>query len=342
MSHRQRNSKGQYIKRVRGPNPRQLENVLHRQYYDIKNPTSFSSPHQLFNASKSSINNLSQEDVNRWLLKQKTYTMHRSTKTVFPRRKVLVPSLNVQYQADLLFLKDLRRSNDGVKYLLTMIDCFSRRATAVPLKAKTAKATLAGLIKAFKNMGGNPVKLQTDQGSEFYNEPTYKYLKKNKIVHFFTFQKDIKAGMVERFNRTLRKLISMYLLANKTDRYVDKLPDIILRYNSHKHRAFKYQYAPLDINEKNRKKVYQLLYGDYLALRQKAFHFNIGDVVLKAFPKRSSLGKMTQTFENTKYVIVDRIAREPPVYVIKTQSTDAMQPGTWYANQLLKIVTDDD
>lgn len=339
MNHRQRNSKGKFIKRLRPPNPRQLENVLHRLYYDIKNPVSFSSPLQLFNAAKTKISNLSQEDVNWWLSKQKTYTLHRSTKTVFPRRKVMVPAPMYQYQADLLFLVDLRKSNDGYKYLLTMIDVFSRRAVAVPLKTKTAEAGLQGLIQGFKDMGGPPLKLQTDQGTEFYNDVVTKYLRKNKIVHFSTFQKDIKAGMVERFNRTLRKLLSMYMLANKTERYIDKLADILKAYNLRKHAAFSHKYAPLDINAKNSKDVYNILYHDYLSLREKAFDFKIGDIVLRAYVKKDvgPSTKATQTYDPIRYVIVDRIASVPPVYKIKTLSTDTLQPGSFYAAQLFKI-----
>lgn len=339
MKPRQRNLKGQYTKRARPPNPRQLENTLHRIYYDIKNPVSFSSPYQLYCAAKSKISNLSLEDVYHWLSKQNAYTLHRDTQTFFPRRKVTVQGPKCQYQADLLFLKNLRKSNDRTRYLLTMIDCFSRFATAIPLQTKTANSTMKGLLKAFKNLGGYPKKLQTDLGTEFYNDIVSRFLRSHKIIHFSSFQKDIKCGMVERFNRTLRKLISMYLEANKTDRYIDRLPDILSRYNSAKHSAFSHQYAPRDINAKNAKKVYRLLYGDYLALIDKQFDFQVGDVVIKAFNKRSGIQKLTKTFDVIKYVIVDRIPTCPPVYKIQTLSSKLMQPGTWYAAQLQKIAS---
>lgn len=347
MFRRQRNSRGEYITNPRQANQRLIQRVLKQIYYNPKDPGSFSSPRVLFLAARGKISNLTQHDVNLWLAKQRTYALHKHSRTEFPRRKVLVPGPHYQYQADLLDMKNHRPGkNDRKKYVLTVIDVFSRYACAIPLTWKNADSSVEGLIKAFAKMSSKPLKLQTDKGTEFYNDTVQSYLRKNKIVHFSTFQKDIKAGMVERFNRTLRKMIHMYLDANQTERYIDALPDILQGYNSRKHSAFEHKYSPEevnqlqnDVNEKEIKKIYKLLYGDYLAQRQKAFTFEIGDIVLKAFEKKSAgaFDKMTQTFDTVKYEIIDRLAKIPPVYKIKTLSTGNIQPGTFYAEQLQKV-----
>lgn len=354
MFRRQRNSRGEYITNPRAVNQRLLKTVLKQLYYTPENPASFSSPRILYLAARKKIANLTMHDVNLWLAKQKTYALHKHTRTEFPRRKVLVPGPRYQYQADLLDMRTAYRpgKNNRTKYMLTMIDVFSRYACAVPMRAKNASDTLEALKEGFKLMSplGFPRKLQTDNGTEFYNSVVQNYLRKNGIILFSTFQKDIKAGMVERFNRTLRKMISMYLDANETEMYIDHLSALLQGYNSRKHSAFDFKYAPIDIrnfqtvaDEKQIKSVYNLLYGDYLAQRQKAFVFKIGDIVLKAFQKKggpNAFAKMTQTYDTIKYEIIDRLAKVPPVYKIKTVSTGNIQPGTFYAQQLQKVSPD--
>lgn len=344
-----RNSRGEFIANPRPANERLIKKVLHEIFYNPKDPASFSSPRVLYLAARGKIANLTEHDVRAWLAKQRTYALHKHSRTEFPRRKVLVPGPHYQYQADLLDMHNHRPGkNDRTKYLLTVIDVFSRYACAIPMPWKNARSSCDALIKAFAQMS-KPRKLQTDQGNEFYNDTVQSYLRRNKIIHFSTFQKDIKAGMVERFNRTLRKMLHMYLEANQTERYIDTLSDILHGYNTRKHAAFKHKYSPEEINrlqngpdEKKIAEIYKLLYGDYLAQRQKAFTFNIGDVVLKAFEKKSAgaFDKMTQTFDTVKYEIIDRLARIPPVYKIKTLSTGNIQPGTFYAEQLQKVSSD--
>lgn len=338
---KKRNEKGQYVQQTE-PNSRILENVLQKIYYDPRHNASFSSIADLYHAAKYKVRNLRKSDVKKWLSNQTTYILHKSTRNKFPRRKVLVKGPKYQFQADLLDMQNKKNENDGTKYLLTVIDCFSRLATAIPLKFKTGKSTREGLKKAFKKLGF-PKKLQTDRGPEFYNEKVKNYLKRNNIQHFSTSQLDTKAQMVERFNRTLRERIEEYLDSKKhlitKGNYVHSLEDLLHGYNTRLHGAFKNKFAPVDINMKNRKIVFDLLYKDYLNKIKPKFKFQIGDIVLLALTKKI-LEKNTKTFSPTKYIIIDRHLTEPVSYSIKNIATNEIKEGTYYHEQLQRIEID--
>lgn len=323
-----------------------LKNVLSEIYYDPTHPASFSTPWVLYNAVKKILPHVTIDLVKLWLRKQSTYTLHKETKTNFLRRKVLVRAPKFQYQADLLDMSSLKGYNNQSRYILTIIDCFSRLATAIPQRGKKADYTLAALQKGFADLGGVPKKFQTDNGTEFYNSTVGSYLQTNDVIHFSTFQSDTKAQIVERFNRTLRNIISKYFLSTKTKRYLDILPSLLKGYNSRKHSAFKHQLAPIEVHFGSStiiEQAYNLQYGDYLKLLQHKYHFNIGDIVLLAKPKKSgsdAFKKKTETFGPGKYMIMDRKNTYPPVYKIKHVQTGNMKDGTFYSHQLQLIDTD--
>ena len=80
---------------------------------------------------------------------------------------VVVSGLYDQWQADLCDVSNLKTHNSGYRYLLTVIDVFSKVAHVRPLKTKTGRE----LVKAFEDILQHspraPRKLQTDKGSEF-------------------------------------------------------------------------------------------------------------------------------------------------------------------------------
>ena len=317
--------------------------LFRRIYYDPLNPASFSSPRRLYIAARSLNRRVSVKDVIDWLRSQRTYVLHRYTKTEFNRRKVLVPKHQHQYQADLMFVNTLEKDNDGVKYLMIIIDCFSRFLVVVPMKEKSAKASLAAIKLGFKKMKKIPKKFQTDDGSEFFNNLVSQYFKTNGVIHFSSSQHDVKAQMAERVIRTLREKIMKYMFANKSLRYITALPNLVESYNNRKHSAFHGKFAPSEINDKNYKQAKDLLYKDYLEkINKEKFKFNIGDVVLLAFDKKSGkFGKMTRTFKDDEFIIFDRLLSSPPVYRIKYKSNGAVKKGKYYAEQLQLVDLED-
>ena len=144
-------------------------------YYNPKKPASFSGHHSFSKVAKNSKN---------WLQSQDVYALYKSVWRRFPRRKTIVPGAKFQFQADLIDFSGLKKYNKNYKYILVVVDIFTKMAYAACLKSKTGNA----MIKAFQSVLGKTghfTKLQTDRGSEFLNR-SFKIWLKNKTLNFST------------------------------------------------------------------------------------------------------------------------------------------------------------
>ena len=131
--------------------------------------------------------------------------LHRPIKRKFKRRKVYVFNLHDIWSADLQDLSSLSKYNKGYKFLLNVIDLFSRYAYSVPLKTKSANEVTEAFEKLFDVK--HPNKLWTDRGKEFVNNRIKQVLEKRNIELYHVYNEG-KACVVERFNRTLGEMIN--------------------------------------------------------------------------------------------------------------------------------------
>ena len=128
--------------------------------------------------------------------------IHRPARHNHPRRKYDIRGLDETFQADLVDMQPYARENKGCRYMITVIDVFSKHAWAVPVKNKTGIEITAGM-KSILEQGRVPKNLQLDQGSEFYNKDFEKLMKKYNINMYSSYS-NLKASIIERFNRTLK------------------------------------------------------------------------------------------------------------------------------------------
>ncbi len=180
---------------------------------------------------------LKDREVTDWLAAQDAYTLHRTAPVKYKRNRVMVYGKDAQFQAYLVDISAYSKENDNIKFLLTCIDVFSKYAWARPLKNKTGKE----VTKAFESIlkeNRVPQKLQTDKGTEFFNKHFQQLMKKYDI-HHFAMASDIKASVVERFNRTLRGRMTRFLTAINSKRYYNILQDLIDGYNASYHKSIK-------------------------------------------------------------------------------------------------------
>lgn len=76
--------------------------------------------------------------------------LHKSVTKKFPRRRVYADGIDKIWAADLVDMQNFSRDNKGVKYLLTIIDVFSKYGWIVPLKQKTGIAVANALEQVFR------------------------------------------------------------------------------------------------------------------------------------------------------------------------------------------------
>ena len=171
------------------------------------------------------------------------------------------------------FVQDVAKENDGVNYLLVVIDVFSKYVWVRLMKNKTVHS----LLEAFDSIlseGRKPEKLRTDKGTEFLNETFQQYLKK-KNIHFYMANNEPKASVVERVNQTLKSKLYRYFTAVNSLCYIDVLQDLVDSYNNTYHRSI--GCAPATVSLLNVGTVRRKLYGEMNSTAPKKLKFRVGN-----------------------------------------------------------------
>ena len=99
-----------------------------------------------------------------------------------------------------------------------------------------------------------PKTLQTDKGTEFLNHTFQQWLKYHKVHFFTTENEDIKASIVEHFNRTLKTKLWRYFTHHDTLTYTDILESVVDVYNHTPHRSI--GMAPNGVTSANKGRVW--------------------------------------------------------------------------------------
>jgi len=128
----------------------------------------------------------------------------------------MVFGIDLQWVAYLIEVINIAKSNRGYRYLLTVVDVFSKYAWVEPVKSKSGQDVTTAFEKILKrSQGRQPQNLQTDDGNEFYNKH-FQALIKRKNIHHFSTSGDTKASVVERSNRTLKERRYRYFTIKNT------------------------------------------------------------------------------------------------------------------------------
>ena len=130
-----------------------------------------------------------------------------------------------QFDIDLASFIYYADDNDGYKYLLVVIDIFSRYAWVEPVKDKTAKEIVRAFDKIIQE-GRIPKRLRSDAAKDFTSEQFQKYVKSKNIIHFVPHTEK-QANYVEHFIKTLKSKIFKYIVEKNSPRYIDVLPKIV-------------------------------------------------------------------------------------------------------------------
>ena len=138
-----------------------------------------------------------------------------------------------------------------------IIDCFSKKVWAEPLKSKRGAEVAEKIKYVFENMKYPVQTVIFDEGKEFENR-LVKTLLQQYGIHSYSILTDTKAGAVERVNKTIKSLIWRYFTDKNTKKWLEVLPKIVANYNSTYHRTIKM--APNDVNFDNREKVYKKMF----------------------------------------------------------------------------------
>ena len=265
------------------------------------------------------------------------YTLHKPTRRHFATLPVMVFGIDDQWVADLIEVGNIAKANRGYRYLLTVVDVFSKYAWVEPVKSKTGKAVTAAFEKILKH-GRTPRRLQTDDGKEFYNKTFQALMKRQDIVHFST-SGDTKASVVERFNRTLKERLYRYFTVKNTLKYLPVFKDLVMGYNRSYHRSIKM--APDQVTVQNEEQVWKNLYAKRLKGKRTRPKLKVGDRVrlnkkYRIFKKGYLPGWTEEVF-----VVSQAMSGVVPTYKIQEWDGTSVE-GTFYHQDLQKVTVKDD
>ena len=139
----------------------------------------------------------------------------------------------------------ISKFDKGFKFLLCVIDIYSKHAWVIPLRDKKDITIANAFQKIIKESNRKPNKIGIDKAREFYKKSMKSWLEKNDIEMYSTHNEG-KSVVAERFIRTLRNKIYKYMTSISKNVYIDKLDDIVNKCNKTFHSAIKTK--PVDVN----------------------------------------------------------------------------------------------
>jgi hypothetical protein len=173
------------------------QDYLEKVHCDPRHPGSFGGVDKLYKfVRKKGKYVLGKAKIRQWLETQETFGFHRQIKRKFSRRKVIVPFIEYQWDADTAVMKSFTKDNDGYGYLLLAIDVFSHYMRTFPLKTTQGKEKADALNRIFQG-GSKPEKLRSDKGVKSLNK---------EVSRFFFYRKR-KAWNISSFKTNKRVLM---------------------------------------------------------------------------------------------------------------------------------------
>ena len=110
------------------------------------------------------------QTVQKYLRSEQIYTLHRPARRRSTRNHTYVAGIDAQWQADLDDMQGIARQNGGMRYLITVIDVYTMFAWAVQVHFNNAQAITAAFDQVLTAaQPRHPLRLQTDNGKEFFN-----------------------------------------------------------------------------------------------------------------------------------------------------------------------------
>ena len=327
-----------------------LVNDILEAYHNPKLPGAYSGLNKAHDLMKSQGIKVSKSKLKRILEEEdEPYSLYKPIKRKkLYNRRVVVGNPYQQLQVDLEEMpRAIAQSKDskGYKYALTAIDVFTKFSFIEPLKSKSGKEVAEALEKIILSMPKLPLTIQSDKGKEFLNKEVNSMLEKHNVDFFTSENPEIKAGVVERLNLTLKVPFFRKMRKERHWRWFEGVKDFVDAYNHTKHSA--HNMRPVDVNFDNAHIVRSRLYEgegrypissmDPAASKKKDIRpkFNVGEYV-RTMVEKNVHGKAIYHQFSEEIFRIRKILDTYPVTYELEDITEDRNPikGTYYEKEL--------
>ena len=182
--------------------------------------------------------------------------LHKPITRNFSKRSVISNGIDEILAADWVEMQKSSKWNKGIKYLLMVIDGFSKYGWIKPLKDKKTETVSKAFDEIFKSSKRLPKMLWTDKGSEFISKHFKEFLKREGIKLYHT-ENEEKSSVVERWNKTMKNRMWKMFTVNNNTVYWDKIDKLVNDYNNARHSSIKM--TPVEASKKANGKKFGLI-----------------------------------------------------------------------------------
>lgn len=306
---------------------------------------------------KSRYEGITATDVMNYMKNNTTAQIIKQPKPNKVNKPIVVGGPMKLFQVDLSDVSRWASLNNNINYLLCAIDVFTKFAAVRPITNKTATSVSKAMDDILTEYGA-PGAIQSDNGSEFIAEEFRKVLEYHDVKQIFSSPYHPRSnGVVERFNRTLKGMISKFMIAYNTKHYADALQKIVNNYNSQIHSTTSHTPEELkdayDADDEDDEKIDEardnIERAAIKSVKNRAtYNFVVGDVVRVALSTDAEIRKdklfrkgYDPQFSNKLYKIaaIDEPEKywNPEVYWLYDIEAHKVLNRKFYGDQLLPV-----
>lgn len=314
----------------------ELEADLKENYIKPGHPIAFAGIQQIYNFYRKRIPIKKIQSI---LSGIESYTLHREFHKQL-RNTSFTHFKRYQFQIDLVEVQQFAKFNNNVRYLLNVIDTFTRYAFVRPLTDKKATTVLNEFKSILAEAGKLPFMIVMDRGTEFNNYLFKKFCQDNNI-RFVTPKANIHAAFIERFNRTLQTIMYKYMTEKETKKYINVLQELVKSYNTRKHRIIGMSPYEAETNSSNHLKINLSQAKKESQIKKLNPKFKIGTYVRISKQK----GKFSRSYNEQTTQEIFKIfkideSKKIPLYHIETYNGDEQILGGFYSFELTPVTTE--
>jgi len=268
-------------------------------------------------------------DVKRVVIEE----LHKPARKNFKRRRTIIKGLHDLYQADLVEMIPYASTNRGFRYILMVLNAFSKKLWARPVKRKTGEEVTKAMKQILNEVKVMPKNLQTDQGKEFFNKHFQELIEKQKINHYTTYSNP-KASLVERCNRTIKNMMWKEFSLQGNYKWLPILQQIVSKYNNTKHSTTGFK--PDDVSMRNEKKILNSAYSHLKTIDPRKAKFTVGDHVRISKYREAFKKGYTPNWSNEIFKIRKVKPTNPRTYLLVDEKGENIEGG-FYELELQKV-----
>ncbi len=301
-----------------------------------------SSIYKLRTSKKARDDVITLRDIKKWLQSQDFYTLHKPIIKNFKRNHYYVLGIDHLWEIDLTDLSMFESENDNYRYLLTVIDVFSKYAWVKCVKNKNARTITSAFRKILdndnKNNGRKPITVQCDRGREFKNSIFKNFLSARNIkLQFPLTTSKFKCAHIEVFNKTLKQRMFRYFTYKGEGyrRYIDVLQSLVDGYNNTIHSTIKMK--PADVREHHTPMIYANTHAKHSREISRRPQIQQGDFVRVIKKKPVFEHGYTESWTREIFIVKDVIQKAPYTLFKLKDRKGSDVAGKFYEQELQRV-----